>query len=69
MVALGLTFRNQTLENTEGAIKTGNPKKLAAHTGHIIRRKTKTQHRMCRTPFYANKHKQEITPTPFTIWR
>ena len=37
------------LENTEGTTKMDNPEKLA--------RKKKTQHNMCWTPFYANKHK------------
>jgi len=42
------------LENTEGAIKNGQSRE----TGNIgYTRQRKTQHSMCWTPQYANKHK------------
>jgi len=41
------------LENTEGAIKNGQSRE----TGNIwYTRWRKTQHNMCWTPLYANKH-------------
>ena len=48
------------LENTEGAIKMNNPEKLATQgtKGEEKQNKNKTQHNMCWTPIYANKHKQ-----------
>ena len=44
-----------------------NPEKLATYGTHDEKKtKTKTQHNMCWTPLYANKHiyrKQDITPS------
>ena len=47
----------QTLENTEGAIKKENPKKLATQGTQADEKQHKTQHNMCWTPLYAIKHK------------
>jgi hypothetical protein len=48
----------KTLENTEGAIKNGQSRETD-NIGYTIRIKTKqkTQHNMCWTPLYTNKHK------------
>jgi len=45
-----------TLENTEGTITNGQSRE-AGNIVYTRRRKTKTQHNMCWTPLYANKHK------------
>jgi hypothetical protein len=48
------------LENTEGAIKKGK----SIETGNIDeekQNKNTTQHNMCWTPLYANKHKSHGT--------
>jgi len=42
------------LENTEGAIKNGPSRETCNKTKT---NKTKTQHNMCWTPLFANKHK------------
>jgi len=34
-----------------------NPEKLATNGTKVEEKKTKTQHNMCWTPLYANKHK------------
>ena len=45
-----------TLENTEGAFKNGQ-----RHWQHMVhnpmKNKAKTQHNICWTPLYENKHK------------
>ena len=45
-------------DNTERVIKTVQSRETG-NIGHIRRRQTKqkTQHNMCWTPLYANKHK------------
>jgi hypothetical protein len=45
------SLKNNTLEDTEEAIKMENSKKLAT-------RRRKTQHNMCWTPLYTNKYKK-----------
>ena len=44
------------LENTEGEIKNGQSRETDK-LGNTRRRQTKTQHNMCWTPPYTNKHK------------
>jgi hypothetical protein len=52
-----LSFTSKwTLENTEGAITNGQSRETC-NIGYTRRRQTKTQHNMCWTPLYANKHK------------
>ena len=46
----------QTLENTEGAVKNGQSRETD-NIGYKRRRKTKQEHNMCWTPLYASKHK------------
>ena len=45
-----VSYINKMLENTDGAIKNGKSRK----TGNTRRRIT--QHNMCWTPLYVNKH-------------
>jgi hypothetical protein len=52
MVALGLTFRKQTLENTEGAIKNQRNWQHRTHYTKIIKTKTQTQTRNAPPSFY-----------------
>ena len=53
------------VENTEGVIKNGHSRE----TGNIVyTRRRKTQHNMCWTPLYANKHKEDMSP-PTNNWR
>ena len=42
------------LENIDGTIKNGQSRETVNKTK---KNKTKTQHNMCWTPLYANKHK------------
>jgi len=48
------------LENTEGAIKLISQRNWQHRVNKTKKNKTKTktQHNMCWTPLYANKHKQ-----------
>jgi hypothetical protein len=51
------------VENTEGVIKNGHSRE----TGNIVyTRRRKTQHNMCWTPLYANKHKEDMSPPTTT---
>ena len=56
------------LENPEGAIKQGQSREIGNRVNKTKKNKTKTQHNMCWTPPYVNKHKQSkqdmITPKP-----
>ena len=47
----------EMLGNTKGAIKNGNLEKLATCGTLYKKNKTKTQHNMCWTPLFTNKHK------------
>jgi hypothetical protein len=52
------TKHYKTLENTEGAIKNGQSRETGNIDGNKTKKsKAKTQHNMCWTPLYANKHK------------
>jgi len=58
----------KTLENTEGPIKNGQSRETVNKTK---KNKIKTQHNMCWTPLYANKHKFNKLDMnlPTNIWR
>jgi hypothetical protein len=49
-------FHKETSEKTRGSLKTGQSRETG-NIGHTRLRQIKTQHDMCRTPLYANKHK------------
>ena len=46
----------QMVENSEGA-KMNNPDKLTTYGTQNDNKQTNTQHTMCCTPLYVNKHK------------